>query len=210
MKKTIILLATLAISLVTSNAASVSVTNLRGDFSINALADSSDNLLTGASSIIAYGIFNIDDSLIVSATSLTYLTDNFAQAGDSFTIDVASPGYYSSVVNQTIPAMSPFIGKNVYQFVGNAATLETSTEILIFKYNSVWVQDPGVTSDALLTDETPVVGNLLQGNIGVVTARNLFDAGLQDTYSLVTVVPEPSSIALLGLGSIALLLRRSR
>ena len=104
--------------------------------------------------------------------------------------------------NMTETITSAFDSKAVYIVLGNADTLSGSDQFLVWKATS---NPDGNT----FTADNPLGG---PGSIKLDnTAGSLLLGGFSsEAFILADAVPEPSSAALLGLGGLALLMRRRR
>ena len=180
---------------------SITVDNFNDGF--NTIEDSGSNVLTSTNSSYYVGVMN--EASIGSATSVTDLFSNFTQMGEvvdgSGLNPTVSPGFFTGDATGDILALD---GLGVYVFIMNAATAGSATEAFIWKHATETFNDTGspLTSGPVIFNMTSANGASIFGGA----------AAGDDPYStmLVTPVPEPTSIALLGLGSVALLLRRRR
>lgn len=211
----------------TSNAASIVGTgtpafsgNLTRDFFIENTSD----VLVG-SGFAGLGGFSITDSDVTTAISNNNFTGLFSAftpfvGSDDFATGLvglnggASPGGYG--VNNGNFTVTPHIGQTIYTFIGNALTLANSTQVALFKHTQLLVADPGGTATPLdyVYDLSVANGNLLIGSrdsfVGLTDSNFGLTNATVNTVKLaaVTVVPEPSSILLSGLGMVALLRRK--
>jgi len=104
------------------------------------------------------------------------------------------------------------VGTAIFTVLGNGADISSSTQFLIYRHSSVngtgnFNETPNANGDALIAEGAGSTGSIVVGAHG--NFQHDFGAGSFDAYNLV-VVPEPSSTALLGLGGVALFLRRRR
>jgi len=197
MKKLIFSLAVGVLSLLSANAATISVTNLDGS-NFSGIVNSSGAVVT--SGVVAIGTFNLEP------TSAGGVLGSFIQAGN--TLSLGPNSFFQGNVNTgTLVSGDSFVGKNVYVVIGNGVTLANSTEILVWKATAntagnLFVADNPVGGPDTLT----VVAN--KGTLSVGNSSTFdFGGGAQLVFQLVAV-PEPS-VALLGaLGGLALLRRR--
>lgn len=167
---------------------------------------------------VAVGYFDISDATILTSTA-SQLASAFQILGSSggTSYDVGA-GYYmngafglSSIA--TISSGSPYIGKNIYLVVGNAASLSSSSQAFIYKTNTLFQVDP---SSAVTLDFSagPPAGTLILGTTGVTYTPYYSGAGsvagneVTTAYRTATLVPEPSAVLLGAFGALGLLRRR--
>jgi hypothetical protein len=206
----------------TANAAIVqvsSVPNLSGDSGDYLVVDSTGALLT--SGFAGTGGFSVSDvtvSSLVSNNDYSGLiaaftpfvgTDDFI-LGTSAVLGVV-PGAFTISVDPFNP--TSFIGQSIYTFIGNGATLGSSTEYALFLHSETFTADPAAPSLPNeyfmdLANGTSSIGvfgtknNVTDGNLGITNAT-------VSTYQLVNAIPEPSSL-LLSIVGLVFLARRKR
>ncbi len=182
----------------------------------NLVVDNAGSLLSASNGAVAVGHFGNLDNAEVSAlggTTVTTLFDSFNQIGTPVSFSDSTPGFFTGSIDADLGgADSSAVGKGVFLVVGNNQTdIRQSTEILVFRYEYNFSGEPseGPTAATLINGR----GTLLIGGYGNWGFDNDSNAGTPDipAFNLVSIpVPEPSSVALLGLGSVALLLRRRK
>ena len=165
----------------------------------------------GNPGILGLGIFTISDAQITGATNLSSLVSAFSQFGASGTFGAAGPtgnkGLFSLATSGTVTATS-FDTKSIYVFVGNGTTFANSTELLILKTIG--------TSFTAAQDgsPTPLDITITTANMTLLFGRNLADVKTTTADATTNAgwgtaaIPEPSSLILVMLGSLALLRRR--
>ncbi len=178
----------------------IALDNFEGD-AFNSINDSTNTALTSSNSSFYLGF--MDESGIGSSTSVTELFSHFTQFGEVRATPDANPIVSSGFISGSATAdYATLDTQQVYVFIMNDASSATATEALVWKLTGiVFDDDPNPIS------LSPQVIDLISAN---GTAVFGVDAINNDSYQLQIVVPEPSSITLLGLGSVALLLRRRR
>ena len=188
---------------------------LTGDFLV---VDSLGNLLStgfvgtgGFSSndaAVATLVSNDDFTGLISAFTPFIGTDDFV-LGTQAVLGVV-PGAFTISVAPFTP--TPFIGQSLYTFIGNGATLQSSTEFALFLHTDKLAADPAPPATPTeyfmnLTNGSSLIGSF--GTKNNVTDENLGLAGATvATYQLVNAIPEPSTLLLSAIGVIGLLRRK--
>ncbi|MGJ8673390.1 PEP-CTERM sorting domain-containing protein [Rubritalea sp.] len=190
---------------------SITVDNFNDGF--NQVTNSSGTALTQSTSSFYLGVMN--ESVIGTSNSVTDLFAGFTafdtpiQLTDPGDSDIfVSPGFFSGLAVDF--DTSAYDNESVYVFAMNGTSAGSSTEAFIWKAAGITFNntgdpftsgvDGGATAQSF--SMTSANGSLIFGS--ETTAGNPF------ATADVSAVPEPSSTALLGLGSVALLLRRRR
>jgi hypothetical protein len=210
-----------ALALVSAGAAIIqvsSVPNLNGSAGDFLVVNSNGDLITsgfvgtgGFSSndvAVATLVSNDDYAGLIAAFTPFIGTDNFV-LGTSAVLGVV-PGAFTISVDPFTP--TSFIGQSLYTFIGNGATLATSTEYALFLHTEKLAADPAppATPTEYFLNLTTGVSSI--GTFG--TKNNVTDVNLGitnatvATYQLVNAVPEPSTLLLSAIGVLGLLRRK--
>lgn len=167
--------------------------------------------ISGGSGIVSFGFFSTDDfSAITTPSALVALFTRFGSEG---TFAAAGVGGNRSVFasEQTQSIAPAFSNKNIYLFVGNGSTYLSSTEFLVVKMaTEIFVPGDDITYG--ITPKEIVINpsnstSLIGSEITNVYTTNS-DSSATGGWQMATLVPEPSSALLAGLGTIALFRRR--
>ena len=206
-------LAAFAIALTShANAASYIISNVVvGDGSADALYQNVDNsLLNGG--IVALGYFTggaPSSSLNDIATTISSFTLQASALTGSSSVSLGGSfaGYVEAdlVTGASITAPNALIGQSMYVFVGNAATLATSTAWALASIGTI--QD-----DVPLNQEynaNPLGVTPLIGSVGGYTGNaSGFGSSTYSTLKLAQAIPEPSAAVLGAFGALLVLRRR--
>lgn len=191
----------------------ISSSNLLGfDATTSAMVDNAGNAILNGQGVVAVGSFGaMTDGDIQALSSAGEFAANFAIAG-STAMNSGFDGLWSNPVNNTDDP-SGFAGLPIFTLVGNGDSIGESTQFFVYRHSDLnagtgtFNEAPGTNEGAIVAAGGGATGSVVVGDHGVWTHD--FGAGAVDAFNLVTV-PEPSSTALLGLGGVALLLRRRR
>ena len=183
------------------------------------ITDNTGTLLGLDSGSVGVGIFSLSDTDIGNANRNTLLSD-FRQLGGadselSLSNSFDANGLFDLNFQEDSASTSDLTDspENIYVFIGDALTLETSTLFAIVRADALFAADEGglegQSTAQVFSDTSTVLVGSLQGAVTVPSeSGNLpFSSSLQLEF---VPVPEPSSSALLGLGGLALILRRRR
>lgn len=171
------------------------------------ILDNGSQIAIGSGSV-AVGYFDLSD---INSASDSEIVSSFVSFGTSsrFTNGLAIDGFFDFNRQATVDSAgtnNAFINKTIGILIGNAVDFTSSTRFAAVEFDGIFFADDN-------TPNSGASGSINDGNstIHVGTDSGAFDTGAftSDSITLVTV-PEPSSTALLGLGSLALLLRRRR
>ncbi|MFC5051523.1 PEP-CTERM sorting domain-containing protein [Rubritalea spongiae] len=191
--------------------ANASVTVTAQAITNNGLADS-----TGADlaedSLIRIGSFQSFSNAEIITKSLIELEADFIEFGSGVTGTGFAEGYGAHFDISITGVDSDALGINgdsIYVWAFNGETTNTSSEHAIFEFTETFPNNSDIPPSQSVSLET---GGSFNTVIGVLDAGNTSNAGIGPLYltQAITAVPEPSSTALLGLGSVAFLLRRRR
>ena len=207
----LLIITAFAIQVTAVQAVTIQLDNNNGDAS-NFVADNSGNKIATGNAVIALGYFgNLPDAQISDFSSFvqvgtTYV--NFFAGVDGFfdtNLDAGSDGIVADL--SVGGADEAAVGKGVFMVIGdNSADITLSSDWLVFKSNQTYTAPPNEGPSTVgLIDGT---GTLIQGDFGKFSFNNGSGAPIS-AFSLVAI-PEPSSIALLGLGLVGFTLRRRR
>ncbi len=214
-KSTLLTLATMFVGVMSSNAATMIISNVTDGPGDTLYATSTNSLMNGG--IVTMGYFaagitqsqiNTISGLVANLGSFTIVT-SLAPGSPSSSLSASVPGYAqqdtpTSIGN--ITGVNPLLGRTVYSIVTSAASLALAT---------------GSSEFALLnlgniTDDVPVEGSFsadpkgrvpVIGTIGTFTGDPGSGAGTYGTLKM-AVVPEPSAALLGAIGALGLLRRR--
>jgi hypothetical protein len=179
------------------------------------ITSASGSILPAGSGTIGIGVFNnLSDSDITSAfntNAIASLSESFIGHAGTAKIDADFPGLFFGVYNAAIDASSPLAGKNVYVVINTGSSLFGAGQMLVYKANTLFEVDTGPTPRTVNVLMSNTGGTLLVGGFGNFSV----DGGLgsaQPAFNTVDPIPEPSAIALLGLGALAgvFVIRRRR
>jgi len=201
--------------------ASYTISNNDGPINTSSIVDNAGNFITGGTASIGY--FSISDAEVQSIAAVGNLTSSFVifTSGADGTSPVGTTsdirGVFStqgSGVDLTDTG-NEFRSRNIYVLVTNAE----NNQALVYKYDQTFgtaevnasLLMNGTQTDGPNNDNT-IGGNLLLGGYDTFQAEPhsaIALGNVNPTFNLVAV-PEPSSTALLGLGGLALIIRRRR
>lgn len=198
-----------------SSAFTVTISNLGDPVTAdNAIIDNSGNFIALTQGSIGVGYFS---SFVVgdfsSATRSALLSD-FQQFDSSkpFANGDGAVGFFNATYDASIPfeGTSPFEGQTLFTVIGNESSLGSSTEFGVFRHDGqLFAEEDGAGNGGVSGSVRSGEGTLLLGSDAGIKSHPL--GATVGTFQLAPVtIPEPSSTALLGLGSVALLLRRRR
>lgn len=198
-----LLIITLAASVTFTHQASAAVTpKITYNLGASSFLVASDNSFLSAGDVyVFYGTF----ATVPTATSTAQeIEDDFRQLGLP-TSDPYADWSFTSSVNE-----AEFEGFQGYLVVSNNSDIGLASEMAIISNSDEWVfnsdLDTPVTPTPIVTSDDAITG--VAGAQIIIGAQDT-NSGF-DTIKLVTLVPEPSSISLLGLGMIIILLRRNK
>jgi len=177
-----------------------------------AIVDNSGSVIALSTGSIQVGYFDTFVSLgdFGTANRNELLADfqEFSTTTENFANTFNAPGFFSVQFDETINDLDPIVGKTMHTIVGNGLTLATSTDFVVFRHDGELFAEEvaGVGGNSGLV--RPTDGTLMLGaENGDITVLGT----LVGSYRMALVpIPEPSSAALLGLGGLALLMRRRR
>lgn len=193
-----------------SSAAIYNINNVVNGVGDTVYANSSNVLLSG--SVVTIGVFSEGFDLTSSLQDTGSLLSNFTTlssgltGGPSESLGGNPAGYaeYAPDDQASILSGNPLLGRNLYSFIGNAATLAESTEFALVLLGVIQEDLPNELSySSNPAGLTPIIGTLgsYQGDLGG-------GQGTSITLQTAVVVPEPSTAVLGAIGALGLLRRR--
>lgn len=163
---------------------------------------------TQGSATVGVGFFNISDAEIQQLFAIgdvASLSEAFVSHGVQPTVafggggDLA--GVFTAAFDEAVTG-APKAGSNVYVVIGQGDSLFGGSELLVFKSNTVFTVDTALIPTNVSANLRSTLGSVIVGSFG-----GSFDAGVglgaQPHFSTAQVIPEPSTVALLGLGALA-------
>ena len=191
-------------------AISIRSSNLIGfDSTTAAITDNTGTALANGSGHVGVGSFlGLTDSQVQALSSGSDIEAAFTLV-DSTSINSGAGLWDASLSN--VGDTSSLASATVYTVIADSSTITGSTQFFIYKHASTFVETPSSNAAAIVDSAGyPPTLEILVGGYG--NFQYDFGAGSFDAFNLVTLtpVPEPSSAALLGLGGLALLMRRRR
>ncbi len=192
-----------------ANAATFTVSNVVDGLSETLYQNADGTLNSGGIATIGYftaGYTITGDSLLDLAAYTIVSTAEIG--GPSLDLGGAFAGYAQSdlVDVGTITAPNALLGRPIYSFVGDGATLAASTQFILVQVGTIFDDTPvpqDYTSNPGLAN--PVAG---YGVVGSFTGNASGLADDETTYRTLQFVPEPSAALLGALGALGLLRRR--
>ena len=189
---------------------------LTADPSETPVLDNTGSVIALGAGSVAVGYFgSFTDGEVTGASDFAALLADFQQFGTSsasgFQNLFNAAGFFSLSTDASIPeGGNAFTGNNVYTVIGDAATLAGSSFLAVWKGSAVFTQENAVGLGSVSTSVTPGSGSLLLGSDG-----GAINVGVGPTFTnsiqlAAAVVPEPSSMFLLGLVAIGFMARRKR
>lgn len=178
----------------------------------NVVYDNSGTLLALNTGYVGIGTFLISNASIASISTAGGLETAFTQFGTASDFNIVS-GAFSDSTSDNVNTPFTYTGNNVYIVIGNAASIATSTEFLVWDSGVAFFDTApnGGPSDVLL-DVGAIGSELVIGRDDLYTFDHSGDGGsaTEAAFSTSALIPEPSSTAMLGLGGMMLLLRRRK
>ena len=184
-----------------------------------AVVDNSGALIGNGLGVVGVGYFaSFNDAAISGTTDFSALTADFVTFAGTTTAFGTNADSYAGMVNLTANGTIPngTIGAqtgNMYVLFGNGATFGASTQLAVWKSNTLF----GTENEVGLGAKTALLqtgqGSILLGlNGGALAGANWGgDLGpYTNSIKLVQEVPEPTSSLLFGVAGLALLIRRKR
>ncbi|MDC0088063.1 PEP-CTERM sorting domain-containing protein [Akkermansiaceae bacterium] len=189
----------------------VSTNNAGFNSNTSAIVDNTGTAIAQNTGVISVGTFgSLTDGQIQSLGSAGIISSSFDAVGSTnFNL---LDGIFEDTI-QNVGDTTRFVGQNIFSVIGNGNTIAGSTQFLIYRHSDVnttgqFVGLPNLNGAAVVADGNGSTGSLLVGGFNNFT--NDFGAGEFAAFNLVTVVPEPSSSALLAIAGVGFVLRRRR
>jgi len=187
-------------------------TNLIGfNATTSAIVDNAGNVISNGEGIIAVGTFGaLSDSDIQNLGSASAISSSFDIVGS--TAFNSGDGLWDASITNSGDTSS-FVGQSIFTVIGDGDTVADSTQFFIYRHSTVngtgnFVENPNSNADASVADDAAATGSIVIGGNGDFQ-HDFTNTGATDAFNLVAV-PEPSSTTLLGLGGLALIMRRRR
>jgi hypothetical protein len=210
-----VVIATAIFSVFTANAGVVTGTNIidgtGGDIIIT---DNTGSAIAVGGGFVSLGYFSIDDAVVTAGANAAGMVSTLGSFQSIVSGSFEDEGMYFKSFDYGKGGLDAQNNKTLYSVMGNGADIGSSDQFVLYKHDDVINADgaaPGVDDNAMNVND----GSLLFGTVGgakTVNATNLLANSNYTSSSsfAMELVPEPSSTALLGLGGVALLLRRRR
>jgi hypothetical protein len=196
-----------------SNAANFAINNVAAGVGDTLYASSANVPLNGA--IVTLGVFtagfDVNANLNNPAALVANFTTIFAQGltgNESVSLGGSFAGYaeYETVDGAIVTGANALLGRTLYSFIGNAATLGASTEFGLL--NMGLIKDDVPNENDYSANPGAAVAAPLLGTLDTVNGDFGGGAGVYNTLKLAPAIPEPS-VALLGLlGAVGFFRRR--
>jgi hypothetical protein len=197
-----------------SNAANYIISNVSDGLTDTLFATSDNQLSSGG--VVTLGVFATGFDVTANLLDYAALTSNFttifasgATGGASGSLSLlAAPGYTENEAVDTTPLLTgnALIGRTLYLFAGNLATLATSPQLALLNMGSLQNEDGGELE--YVANPSFRVGAPVIGVLGTKTG----DFGGQGESTFTTLqmqaIPEPSAALLGVIGALGLLRRR--
>ncbi len=120
------------------------------------------------------------------------------------------PGLYQDTITQVIDQGDAFIGQNVYTMIADTSLLLNANELLIYRHEQIFLEDPAPLSPALLNIEAD--GELIigaeaeyEGSVGQIQNQTIFLL-----REIPRPIPEPSALSFMTFSYLILGARRRR
>lgn len=162
----------------------------------------------GSAAKLGYFTTAVNSSTFASLTSASQFLTNFVElASGSMGYEIEgtnTPGYFASGAT-LLTGNNAGTGQKLYYLIGNNSTFNNSTQMGVFTGTVTDSNWTNWTLPANPTGPTPLVLNSDINNVNPSTgilfgSYSAAGAAYGDQYRLATIVPEPSSFALVGIG----------
>ncbi|MCP5538107.1 MAG: PEP-CTERM sorting domain-containing protein [Akkermansiaceae bacterium] len=178
------------------------------------ITDNAGNAIAVGTGFVALGYFNVADSVVTAGATAAGMTSTLAGFQSIVSGSFEDEGMYLKSFDYGKGTLDAQNNKTLYSLMGNGADIASSNQFILYRHDDVIDADgsaPGVDDNQMIVND----GSLLFGTVGgakTVDATNLLS---NDNYTgsssfAMSVVPEPTTTALLGLGGLALILRRRK
>ncbi len=180
-----------------------------------AVADPAGNAIPNRTGFVATGSFgSLDDATIVggldSPASISAILQMFRQFGNGSTFGglgaFESPGLYRFSSSAAVTPMDAFDGRPVYTVATSSPDLTAPADLFIYKHPFSFAPDAPFFAETATT--ATGAGQILVGTPTTVTTLAGEVAGVRAITTFLDQIPEPSTVAMVGLPLVIFAMRR--